>query len=140
MDDIDRRLLGLLRANARAPVTQLARELKVARGTVKNRLARLEADGTVAGYTVRLRPQTEERRIRAFTTIVVEGNSSDSAARSLRGDPAVQTLYSTNGRWDMVAELWADSLGALDTALARIRSIDGITKTETSILLSAHKL
>lgn len=140
MDDIDRQLIALLRDNARLPVASLAKTLRVARGTVQNRLARLEADGTIVGYTVRLRPQVEEHRIRALMTVAVEGNRSDALMRALRGDPAVGALYSTNGRWDIVAELRADSLEAFDRVLGRIRQLEGISNTETSLLLSTHKL
>lgn len=140
MDDLDRRLIGLLRANARAPVASLAKALKVARGTVQNRMARLEREGTIVGYTVRLRPQAEEHRISAFMTIAVEGNRAESVLRVLRGDPAVEALHTTNGRWDIVAQLRADSLEAFDRVLSRIRQVDGIASTETSLLLSTYKL
>ncbi|MFO0454198.1 MAG: Lrp/AsnC family transcriptional regulator, partial [Pseudomonadota bacterium] len=61
MDEIDRQLIALLRDDGRAPVAWLAKQLGVARGTVQNRLATLEADGTIVGYTVRLRPQVDEQ-------------------------------------------------------------------------------
>jgi DNA-binding Lrp family transcriptional regulator len=140
MDDIDRQLIALLRENSRTPLATLAKKLRVARGTVQNRLAKLEADGTVTGYTVRLRPQVEEQRIRALMSVAVEGNKAEAVLRALRGDPAVGALYSTNGRWDLVAELRADSLEAFDRVLGRIRLIEGISSTETSLLLSTHKL
>ena len=140
MDDIDRQLVALLRLNARTPVATLARKLQVARGTVQNRLARLEKDGTVLGYTVRLRPQEEAQLIRALMTVAVEGNRTDEVIRALRGEPAVAALHTTNGRWDIVAELRADSLEAFDGVLGRIRLIEGISSTETSLLLSTHKL
>jgi len=140
MDDTDRQLIALLRDDARASVASLAKKLRVARGTVQNRLARLERDGVIVGYTVRLRPHVEEQRIRALTTIAVEGNKTESVLKALRGEPSVGSLYSTNGRWDIVAELRADSLEAFDRVLARIRLIEGISNTETSLLLSAHKL
>src|ERR1043165_7780046 len=105
MDDIDRQLLGLLRDDARTSVATLARKLRVARGTVQNRLARLENDGTIVGYTVRLRPQDEDsQRIRALTTVAVEGNRTDEVIKALRGDPAVSALHTTNGRWDIVVD------------------------------------
>jgi DNA-binding Lrp family transcriptional regulator len=140
MDETDRRLIALLRENARTSVASLAKDLGVARGTVQNRLAKLEKDGTIVGYTVRLRPQVEEQRIRALMTVAVEGNRSEAVLKALRGDPAVGALYSTNGRWDIVAELRADSLEAFDRVLGRIRMIEGISNTETSLLLSTHKL
>jgi DNA-binding Lrp family transcriptional regulator len=139
MDDLDRHLIGLLRHNARTPVATLARSLKVARGTVQNRLARLERDGLIAGYTVRLRAPDEERRIVALTLIAVEGNHVEQVLRSLRADPAVAALHTTNGRWDIVAELRAGTLEEFDRVLSRLRRIDGVASTETNLLLSTHK-
>ncbi len=140
MDDLDRRLIGQLRIDARAPIATLAKRLGVARGTVQNRIARLEADGTIAGYTVRLKPQTDVDRVSGIMTIAVEGNHLERVVRTLRGDPAVAALHSTNGRWDLVAELRTDSLEAIDEVINRIRSIESITRTETSLLLSSYKL
>jgi DNA-binding Lrp family transcriptional regulator len=140
MDDIDRQLIALLRDDARIPVARLAKHLKVSRGTVQNRLSRLETDGTIVGYTVRLKPQVDEHRIRALMTVAVEGNRTEAVLKALRGDPAVGALHSTNGRWDFVVELRADSLEAFDRVLGRIRRIEGISNTETSLLLSTHKL
>jgi len=140
MDELDRKLIGLLRSDARRPVAALAKVLQVARGTVQNRLAKLERDGVIAGYTVRLRSQLDEQGITALMTIAVEGTRADAVLRTLRGDPAVQTLHTTNGRWDIIAELRADSLVAFDSVLSRIRMVEGIAHTETSLLLSTHKL
>jgi DNA-binding Lrp family transcriptional regulator len=140
MDDLDRRLIAQLRIDARAPIATLAKRLGVARGTVQNRLARLAADGTIAGYTVRLKPQTDVDQVSGIMTIAVEGNQLERVVRTLRGDPAVAALHSTNGRWDLVAELRTDSLEAIDEVINRIRSIESITRTETSLLLSSYKL
>lgn len=139
MDNTDRQLLSLLRDNARMSVAAMAMSLGVARGTVQNRLARLEADGVIVGYTVRLKREAEDQRIRALMTVAVEGNRTDEVLKALRGDPAVCALHTTNGRWDIVAELRTDSLEAVDRVLGRIRLIDGISTTETSLLLSTHK-
>jgi DNA-binding Lrp family transcriptional regulator len=140
IDDTDRELLALLRQDARMPVATLAARLKVARGTVQNRMKRLERDGVIVGYTVRVKPQAEAHRIRALMTIVVEGNRGAEVLHALRGHPNVIGLHSTNGRWDLIAELRADSLEAFDRVLGNIRLIDGIASTETSLLLSTHKV
>lgn len=139
MDDIDRRLIALLRHDARATIATLAKKLGVARGTVQNRMARLEAEGTILGYTVRLKPQVEEHSIRALMTIAVEGNRNEAVLETLYGDPAVGALHTTNGRWDIVAELRTDSLASFDQVLRRIGQVDGVSRTETSLLLSTHK-
>ena len=140
MDDIDRQLIALLRDNARMSVVALAQKLRVARATVQNRIAKLEADGTIVGYTVRLRPDAEGYRIRAMMSIEVDGPNGDEVRRALRGHPNVTALHSTNGRWDLLAELRADTLEAFDRVLTAIRSIPGISNSETSILLSTYKL
>lgn len=139
LDDVDRQLIALLRDNARTSVVELARHLRVARATVQNRIARLEEHGVIVGYTVRLRPSAEKHRIRALMSIAVEGNRAADVVKALRGYPNVAAIHSTNGRWDLVAELQADSLENFDRVLASIRLIDGIANTETSILLSTHK-
>ncbi len=140
IDDTDRQLIALLRDDARSTVAALALKLKVARGTVQNRLARLEREGVIVGYTVRLKPQAEAHRIRALMTVAVEGNRGPDVLRSLRGQPNVIALHTTNGRWDMVAEIQTESLEAFDRVLGKIRLIDGIVSTETSLLLSTHKM
>jgi len=140
LDDTDRELLSLLRHDARMPVATLAAKLKLARGTVQNRMKRLERDGVIVGYTVRVKPQAEAHRIRALMSIAVEGNRGAEVLHALRGHPNVTGLHSTNGRWDLIAELRADSLESFDRALGNIRLIDGIASTETSLLLSTHKV
>lgn len=140
MDDTDRQLIALLRDNARLPVVALAKKLRVARATVQNRISKLEADGTVVGYTVRLRPEAEAHRIRAIMSIEISGHHGNAVLRALRGNPNVMALHTTNGRWDLMAEVRADTLEAFDKALNVIRSIQGIANSETSILLSTHKL
>jgi DNA-binding Lrp family transcriptional regulator len=140
MDDTDRQLIGLLRDDGRASVASLAKRLRVARGTVQNRMARLAADGMIVGYTVRLKPQAEEQRIRGLMLVAVDGNRAGEVLKALRGDPAVSALHTTNGRWDIVAEVRADSLQEFDRVLARIRLLEGISNTETNLLLSTHKL
>ena len=140
MSDTDRQLIALLRDNARMSVTDLAQRLRVSRATVQNRIDKLEQSGVIIGYTVRLKPEAEGHRIRAWMNIAVEGNKAQVVLQALRGEPHVYALHSTNGRWDIVTELRADTLEQFDRVLGRIRLIPGIAATETSILLSTHKV
>jgi DNA-binding Lrp family transcriptional regulator len=103
-------------------------------------MAKLEADGTIVGYTLRLRPEADGHRIRALTSIEVSGNHGEAVRRVLRGNPNVVALHTTNGRWDLIAELRTDTLEGFDRVLNAIRNVPGITNTETSILLSTHKI
>jgi DNA-binding Lrp family transcriptional regulator len=140
MDSTDLQLIALLRADARASVAALAKKLKVSRGTVTNRLARLEADGVITGYTVRLRPDSQPEGIVAWTSIAVEGNQTREVIAHLLGEPGVAALHDTNGRWDLLAELQAANLNELAKVLERMRLIKGIGATETSIHLQTYKL
>ncbi len=137
MDDTDRALIRHLRENARAPVSTLAAACGVSRGTVQNRLARLQADGTILGYTVRLRAEAAAAQVRAVMLVEVAGSRMAAVIRALRGLPEVAAVHTTNGRWDLVVELAAESLVAFDAVLRRIRLIDGIANSETSLMLSA---
>lgn len=140
MHDTDRQILSLLRDNARTPVTDIANKMRMSRATVQSRISKLEASGVIVGYTVRLKAEAEPHRIRAWMGIAIEGNAAPSVLKALRGEPAVHTLHTTNGRWDIVAEIRADNLELFDRVLGWVRRIEGIASTETSILLSTHKV
>lgn len=140
MDETDHKLIGLLRHNARASIATLAAKLKVSRGTVTNRLKRLEDDGIIVGYTIKLRPDVKPDLIRAWTSIAVDGNRTREVIANLMGEPGVATLVDTNGRWDLLAELRAENLQDLAKVLERIRLLKGIANTETSIHLETYRL
>jgi DNA-binding Lrp family transcriptional regulator len=140
MDDTDHQLVALLRNNARLPVASLAKSLGVSRGTVQNRINRLTEKGTIQGFTVRVRQEAEVARIRAIMMIEVEGERSDKILKALRGNPEITAVHTTNGRWDMVIELSTDTLEEFDRVLHRIRQINGIAGSETSLLLATYPL
>ena len=139
MDDLDRQLIGLLRQDSRSPVASLAAATKVSRATVKARIDRLVADGVIEAFTIRLGTELRQAEVRAIVLIEVQGKAADHVAQRLRGVPEVRALYSTNGRWDFVAELEDRDLASFDETLRRLRLIDGISSTETNILLNARK-
>ncbi|MEP6970897.1 MAG: Lrp/AsnC family transcriptional regulator, partial [Betaproteobacteria bacterium] len=87
MDAVDRELISLLRKDARTSVAILARKLGVSRGTVSNRITKLEDAGVIVGYTVRLRPDAQPNEIRAWMGVAVEGNETRSVIASLLGEP-----------------------------------------------------
>jgi DNA-binding Lrp family transcriptional regulator len=139
MDDTDRELISLLRKDARMNIATLATKLGVARGTVRNRLSKLERGQVIVGYSVRLRPDAQPNQIRAWMGVLVEGNQTRTVIASLLGEPGVEALHDTNGRWDLLAEIRAQSMNELSQVLERIRLIKGIANTETSILLTTYR-
>ena len=140
MDETDQKLLAMLRQDARLTVAALAARLKVSRGTVTNRIRRLEDDGVIVGYTVRLRPDVQHNSILAWMSIAVDGNQTRAVISHLLGEPGVAALHDTNGRWDLLAELRAESLQELAQVLERIRLLKGISNTETSIHLETYRM
>ena len=139
MDATDQALIALLRQNARLNVADLAHKLKVSRGTVTNRIKRLEDEQVIVGYTVRLRPESEPERVRAWMGVTVEGNRTREVIASLLGEPGVAALHDTNGRWDLLAELEVRSMNELSQVLERVRLVAGIRGTETSIHLASYR-
>ena len=135
MDALNQQLLALLRADARTSIAELAKALKVSRGTVRNRIKRLEESGLIVGYTVCLRPDAQGGEIKAWMSIAIEGDKTREVVRILRGEPGIISLHDTNGRWDLLAEVRAASITELSEVLERVRKIRGIETTETSIHL-----
>lgn len=137
LDTLDRELIALLRRDGRAPISKLADVLGVSRGTVQNRLDRLEASGTLLGYTVRVREELEEGSVKAVMLIEVAGHSTAQIIRKLRGIPELVDLHTTNGAWDLVAQINATNLADFDRVLRIVRAIDGVMNSETCLLLSS---
>jgi DNA-binding Lrp family transcriptional regulator len=139
IDALDQRLIALLRQDARMTVAVLATKLAVSRGTVVNRMRKLEDGGVIVGYTAKLKPETQRDDIRAWMGVRVEGNQTRAVINHLLGEPGVAALHDTNGRWDLLAELSAASMADLSQVLERIRLIKGIQSTETNIHLQSYR-
>lgn len=136
-DELDHALIGVLRQDGRAPLSKLAEILGVSRGTVQARLDRLVASGAVLGFTVRVREDHDDGAIRAIMLIEVVGKSTTAVIKQMRGLPELHSLHTTNGAWDLIAEVRASSLPDFDRVLRQVRTIDGVLNSETSIMLSS---
>ncbi|WP_412051218.1 MULTISPECIES: Lrp/AsnC family transcriptional regulator [unclassified Hoeflea] len=139
LDDTDIRLIAALRRDGRASISDLAARLKIARATVRSRIERLVASGEIAGFSVLTRADVTAAPVRGLTLICIEGRGTERVIAQLQGMPAVQAIHSTNGRWDLIIELSTDTLQELDDTLVRIRKFDGITSSETNLILSSRR-
>ncbi|HBR97304.1 MAG TPA: AsnC family transcriptional regulator [Gammaproteobacteria bacterium] len=137
LDPIDHQLIALLRHNARLPAVKLAAELGVSRATVQNRMDRLVRLGVIRGFTIDVSPGIDADKIRAFMSIQVDGKKALSVARDLRGFPEIIALHSTNGRWDLIAEIRTESLESFNQLLNEVRLVEGVAATETNLLLDS---
>ncbi|MCM5678676.1 Lrp/AsnC family transcriptional regulator [Schlegelella sp. S2-27] len=136
IDSLDRSLIVLLQANARENAANLARKLGVARTTVLARLARLEAQGVIVGYTVRLARDAQGAALQAYVGITVQPKSGRDVTRRLSSMPEVQQLCAVSGEYDYVAWLRAETPERLDALLDEIGEVEGVVKTTTSIVLA----
>ncbi|ETX14293.1 AsnC family transcriptional regulator [Roseivivax halodurans JCM 10272] len=139
MDDIDYRLIAALRRDARASLSELGGTLGLSRTTVRARLEKLRRSGDILGFTLVLKEDLGRDAVRALMMLGIEGRGTDRILRHLAGYPEVRELHSTNGRWDVIVELGTADLEALDDVLARVRRLDGVATSETSLLLSTKK-
>jgi len=135
-DNLDRILIGLLRADGRAPVSKLADIMGVSRATVQTRLDRLLASGALLGFTARVREDYAPDQIRAIMMIEVSGRNTTQVITKLRGLPELTALHTTSGKWDLIAEVLVESLSKFDSVLREVRLVDGVLNSETNILLT----
>ncbi len=137
MDDTDRAMIALLAADARMPLATLARHLRLARSTVQARLERLESNGTIAGYTLRL-GEAARPGIRATILLTVEPRSQGALLPRLRSIAEVERCVTTSGRFDLALQVAADSPARLDAVLDRIGELPGVRGSESLIHLSTR--
>jgi DNA-binding Lrp family transcriptional regulator len=139
LDSVDRRLLALLRHNAREPIASIAQKLGISRVTARSRLERLLANGVIENFTITLGAGVQSRMIRAIMLVKIEGTKSDYVVRELNKITEVVDLYSTSGQWDSIVILEADTLTHFDLMLRNISKITGIKMTETSMMLTSRR-
>lgn len=135
IDETDRALVALLSANARMPVSDLARRLGLARTTVQARIERLVTRGAIAGFTVRRGPALKEA-IRATVLVCIEPRAQADVLARLKQMPAVETVHTTSGRVDLMVIVCAGSTEELDAALDRIAEARGVKSSESLIHLT----
>lgn len=136
LDAHDRRLLSLLREDARLPTAALARALGVARTTVVQRLKRLERDGIVGGYTVRMSARMQANVLRVHVLLSIDAKKGDAVIGGLRGIAQVRAAYAISGAFDVLAFVECESTDEIDKVLDKIGALPGVQRTQSSLVLS----
>jgi len=140
LDKQDQDFVSALQKDGRASISALALDLGLSRATVKARLDRLIASGEIVGFTAVLKGDAAHAPIRGLMMIAIEGRGTERVIRQLSAMIAVEALHTTNGKWDLIVELGADSLERLDGILKQIRLLDGVATSETNLLLATRKM
>src|SRR5579872_3352477 len=135
-DDLDRRLLALLRKDARLPIARLSKDLGISRASVYARLRKLQSSGIIEGYTVRLNPDYDRGLIRAHVLIKVTPKLARATGKELQALPEITALHAISGPYDLIAVIEAPSAAGLNEVIDRIGDLAGVQSTTSSILLA----
>lgn len=138
MDSQDVALISELRRNARASISDLALIVGLSRATIRNRLERLQKEGVIVGFSVVLADDIREHPVRGLMMLGIEGRGTDRIVRTITGLADVRAVHSTNGKWDLIVELRTQTLEDLDRVITKVRKLDGVTTSETNLLLATH--
>ena len=138
MNNLDSQIIALLKRNARMSVTQMAKELAVSRVTIDNHIKKMEQSGVITGYTVKLGTEEFRHKVSGWILIRVTANEEEPAIEQLVNMPEITRLHTTNGKWDLAAEIQVLSLENFDSTISRLRQVKGIMDTDTSLLLSSR--
>ena len=138
MDDLDRNIIALLRADARLSLAMLARRLKVARSTIQARLERLETSGVIAGYTLKLGESARQGRLRASVLLTIEPRAQANILTRLKAIAEVERVSTTSGRFDLLLQIAAPSTQVLDQVLDQVGAMTGVKSSESLIHLSTR--
>lgn len=138
IDPTDQRILALLREDARASTSKLGRKLGLSRTTVQSRIERMLARGVIAGFTVRLSDEIVRGQIQAHVMISTLPKLASRVEAELRRLPEVRKLYAISGAHDFIAVLITDSVRAMDVLLDKIGVLEGVDRTQSSIVLSTR--
>ena len=138
MKELDNQIIALLKRNARILVTQMARELGVSRVTIDAHIKKMETSGVISGYTVKLGTEEFRHKVSGWILISVQANKEEHAIEQMISTPEITRLHTTNGKWDLAAEIQVATLEHFDAVISKLRQIDGITETDTSLLLSSR--
>ena len=137
MDHIDRKIVALLRENARRSFKDIGDRVHLTAPAVKRRVDRLERDGVVRGYTAVVDPPAFGWHAEAFVDLYCEGHMPGEAIKhAVEGEPGVVSAHTVAGEASALLHVRARDMQDLELALERIRATDGVTRTVTEVVLS----
>ena len=137
-DSNEYKIIQILKKNARLPISSISHEIGVSRVTVQKKIQKLEENGIITGYTAKLNSDSFSHKVKGWILVNAEANKEEKAIKSMMKLPEITGLYTTNGKWDLAAEITSTNLEDFDRTISALRSINGVLETETSLLLSSR--
>jgi DNA-binding Lrp family transcriptional regulator len=138
LDDVDRRILGVLDEEPRLPVMELARRVGVARGTAQARLDRLLSNGVIAGFGPHVEPSAIGYPVLAFTTLETSQGDLAALAEHLAAIPEVLEAHTITGAGDLMARVVARSNTDLQRVIDLVLANPAIVRSSTVIALATQ--
>lgn len=135
LDDVDRQILAVLQANAREPVVTLARKVGLSRTSAQERIRRLERDGVIQGYTVRVGDDARKPPVAAYLILYLQGPICERVAPLIAKIPEVKKSQSIGGEIDMILQVETSDLQQLNRVRNEVEAIQGVQKVTTGIIL-----
>lgn len=135
LDATDRKLIALLKANAREPTASLARKLGLSRSAVQDRITRLEGSGVIVGYTVRLGTEVTQNRLKAIVRFTMDPKHTAHVVRELRNIPEAESCYLVSGAFDLIVMVAAETAARMHEVLQTFGNLRGVQRTTSSIVL-----
>ena len=137
MDDIDKKILKLLSANARATLSELAGEIALSLPAISERLKKLEASGVIRQYTTILDPAKLNKHLMALMLLRFDNpKHGDRFAELSKAEPEIKECYYITGDFDYSLKILTENTGTLEKLLTRIKNAPGVVKTQTIVILS----
>ena len=136
LDELDLRLIELLRARPRAGVLELSREARVARATAQARLDAMEGSGVITGYGPDIDVAAAGYAVTAFVTLEIAQGGLDQVRRELEAIPGILEAHVTTGTGDVLCRIAAGSHEDLQLSLLALGRSAAVTRPTSVIALS----
>lgn len=135
MDDLDAKIIQLMRENARMPVKEIARHVNLTSPAVSSRIHRLEQEGVIGGYTVVLHHPDEANQVQALISVLVGAATREDFLQLVQAEPQVLQCWRVTGSCNFIAKVSCPNIDALEHLLTRMQKLGS---TNTQIILTTQ--
>ena len=135
IDNLDKRILEIMKKDSRCPYVEIADKLGVSEGTVRSRVHRMTEDGIIRGFTIK----TSSKNVKALVEVKIDVNTDTEAiAKELSKYDGVTEVFEVTGDQDIIAIVDVESSTSLNEIIERVRRYDNVLSTRTRLILKEH--
>lgn len=135
IDNLDKRILEIMKKDSRCPYVEIADKLGVSEGTVRSRVHKMTEDGIIRGFTIK----TSSKNVKALVEVKIDVNTdTEEIARELSKYEGVTEVFEVTGDQDIIAIVDVESSQSLNEIIERVRRYDNVLSTRTRLILKEH--